>query len=428
MSIFESLAQKGISLVEGIGKGVQYVGTRAGKVPVQWPHDKRPGLVWRIPEPEGTPERVTTASIFSHSQPVLVREYEHALVLDNGRLYAELPAGVYDLTKVRIKGMIEVIWVSLNQSKHRWGVGNVMSVDGVTVGAYGELFLQVSDATKFVTQLVAGKQLYTEATIEEWMKPLVAGVMRTQLATRDVRSLMAERDAFVQACQAKLAELFSQWGFAFKHLELEEFNLPPEYRNVVQNVTLAGFKQQSALIEAQTRAQALQIEAQAQSNARLMTGTADVQIMALMQQQGLDPVKIQMVKALMEYAQSPSEGGGGGLISGDLYKPQVFAMLTQLLIDPVVPNDVKQTLRQNFPQQSSMVPQPIAPPTIAAPAPAQSSQPPQAPAAEAPLTAAKIQETLDNLDMQLAEGKLSEATYNRLHEKWEAKLRTLQAG
>src|SRR5581483_10144669 len=117
MSIFESLAQKGISLVEGFGKGVQYIGTRAGIVPVQWPHEKRPGLVWRIPEPEGTPDRVTTASIFSHSQPVVVREYERAIVLENGRLYAELPAGVFDLTKVRVKGVLEIIWVTLNQSQ-----------------------------------------------------------------------------------------------------------------------------------------------------------------------------------------------------------------------------------------------------------------------------------------------------------------------
>jgi hypothetical protein len=309
--------------------------------------------------------------------------------------------------------------VSLNQSQHRWGVGDVMSVDGVTVGAFGKLFLQIADATKFVTQLVAGEQMYTEANIESWVGSLVTGIMRTELAARDIRSLMSERDAFVQACQAKLADMFAQWGFTFKHLEVMGFNVPPEYRTAVQNVTLAGFKQQSALIEAQTRAQALQIEAQAQSNARLMTGTADVQIMALMQQQGMDPVKIQMVKALMEYAQTPSEGGGGGLISGDLYKPQVFAMLTQLLVDPVVPNDVKQTLRQNFPQQSAMVPQPIVPPTIAAPAA------PQPAATEPALTAAKVQETLDNLDMQLAEGKISEATYDRLREKWEAKLKTL---
>ena len=422
MSIFELLAQKGVNLVEGFGKGVQWVGTRAAVIPVQWPHENRPGLVWRIPEPEGTPDRVTTASIFSKHQPVVVREYERAIVLENGKLYAEVPGGVFDMTKVPVKGVIEIIWVSMNQSQHRWGLGGVMTADGVTVGAFGTLFLKISDATKFVMQLVAGQQAYTEDRIEGWIKNLVGGTMRRELAARDVRSLMLERDAFVDACREKLSPLFADWGLEFKHLELVELNVPPEYRTVVQNVTLAGFKQQSAVIEAQTRAQAIQIEAQAQSNARLMSGSADVQVMALMQAHGLDPVKMELIKTLMEYAKNPSTGGGGALISGDLYKPQLFASLTQVLVDPAVPGDIKQTLRQSFPQQSALIAAPpeakqLSDPSVQAVAAAAVS------ASVARLTPGKIQQTLDNLDMQLAEGKLSEATYNLLKAKWESKLR-----
>ena len=57
--------------------------------------------------------------------------------------------------------------------------------------------------------------------------------------------------------------------------------------------------------------------------------------------------------------------------------------------------------------------------------PAQQPAPaaPEAPAA--PKTAAEIQATLDNLDMRLAEGEISEAIYNKLHTKWEAKLKEL---
>ena len=49
-----------------------------------------------------------------------------------------------------------------------------------------------------------------------------------------------------------------------------------------------------------------------------------------------------------------------------------------------------------------------------------------APAAPAtPNTAAEIQATLDNLDMRLAAGEISEATYNKLYAKWEARLKAL---
>ena len=58
-------------------------------------------------------------------------------------------------------------------------------------------------------------------------------------------------------------------------------------------------------------------------------------------------------------------------------------------------------------------------------------QPAQQPAAAAPAapavpqTAAQIQATLDNLDLRLAEGELSEATYDKLYAKWEARLQAL---
>ena len=56
-------------------------------------------------------------------------------------------------------------------------------------------------------------------------------------------------------------------------------------------------------------------------------------------------------------------------------------------------------------------------------------QPAQQPAQQAapatPKTAADIQATLDNLDMRLAAGEISEATYNKLYAKWEAKLKEL---
>jgi membrane protease subunit (stomatin/prohibitin family) len=42
-----------------------------------------------------------------------------------------------------------------------------------------------------------------------------------------------------------------------------------------------------------------------------------------------------------------------------------------------------------------------------------------------PTTAAEIQATLDNLDMRLAAGEISEETYNKLYAKWEARLKEL---
>jgi membrane protease subunit (stomatin/prohibitin family) len=55
--------------------------------------------------------------------------------------------------------------------------------------------------------------------------------------------------------------------------------------------------------------------------------------------------------------------------------------------------------------------------------PGQQQAAPTAPAT--PTTAAEIQATLDNLDMRLAAGEVSEEVYNKLYAKWEAKLKEL---
>ncbi|HET90147.1 MAG TPA: SPFH domain-containing protein [Chloroflexi bacterium] len=58
------------------------------------------------------------------------------------------------------------------------------------------------------------------------------------------------------------------------------------------------------------------------------------------------------------------------------------------------------------------------------PAQQQAQQPPPAGPA-VPKTVQEIQDTLDNLDMRLAAGEISEATYDKLYAKWEAKLHEL---
>ncbi len=58
--------------------------------------------------------------------------------------------------------------------------------------------------------------------------------------------------------------------------------------------------------------------------------------------------------------------------------------------------------------------------------PAQQQPAPAAPAAPAtPQTPAEIQTMLDNLDMKLASGEISEAVYNKLYAKWEDRLKAV---
>ncbi len=100
-------------------------------------------------------------------------------------------------------------------------------------------------------------------------------------------------------------------------------------------------------------------------------------------------MQFQAARAMRDAAQQPGGGAGTGvgLGAGVGMGAAMGQMLTQSM--------------QQQPQQAA--------PAAAAPA--------------APQTAADIQATLDNLDMRLAAGEISEATYNKLYGKWEDKLK-----
>jgi membrane protease subunit (stomatin/prohibitin family) len=48
-----------------------------------------------------------------------------------------------------------------------------------------------------------------------------------------------------------------------------------------------------------------------------------------------------------------------------------------------------------------------------------------APAADAPLTRAQIEQAIDSLDLRFSNGEISEDNYNRLRQKWEQRLESL---
>ena len=417
MGVINWLLFKVGGLVDSVEDAATGMATRGGRMAIQWPHDRRPGLMWRVPEPESVPraERVTTASIFVSKQPIVVREYERALVLQDGRNVGVLEPGVYDLSRAPVTGRIEIIWVLLRDAQLRWGVGGVMSADFVTVGGHGKVIVSIGDVEKFVLQFTAGREELTQKALEDWVRDLVGGVIRQQFASRTAQEINVDREGFVEVCRDKLAGLFAEWGLTFKHIEVD-INLAGEYTAAAQQVAVTGFRNQQALLEAQMEAQKKQLEAAAEANAMLSKGAAEVRIMNMLQQSGLDPMRLEMVKALQTYAATPS--GGGGLIGGDLHKGQAFATLTQALLDPGVPPQVKQTLRDSYPEEARRIEAPAAAPA----APALT----EAPAASgAAMSRERIEQMIESLDLQLAEGKINDEQYEQRVARWEKRLAEL---
>ena len=192
-SIVAALAAVGI-----ISAGAKIVQKTIGELaPIEWDHLGSPGMVWRVPDPYarickkckrvytspdmyldrtvsqlmGTAETegVDRAPIPARAletltcntcngdlesfeninwvESILVREYERAVFLRDGKLYGPgaLPPGRWILTKMVFLGRMEVIWVSMQTYKINWGVGRVLLSEGVEVGAHGIAMLRCLD-------------------------------------------------------------------------------------------------------------------------------------------------------------------------------------------------------------------------------------------------------------------------------------------
>ncbi len=434
----DRLADIGIVILDrafGIGAGMESWYKRLGMMPIHWDHTRNPGLIWRGNDPWGYDQR--DAARLARTNTIGVQEFERAIVLQNGAFMGVMEPGVWEISKNhRLRSAVQVTWIDMRQVELKWGVGRVMNGEGISLGAHGMLYVQIVEPQPFLVQVVGGTPVFDKDTLEAWLKPTIAGAMRAELASYSIMGLMGERDAFQASASRRLGGLLEAWGMAIRNIEVEEFNLPEEYRTAAAAATITTLERNAAVIAAQAEAEITRITASAAADRRLLEGAADAQYYAMLQAQGIDPLKIEWIRALKEYADHPGSG------MGDLYKPQLFMQAGQILADPQIPATVKQDVRRLLPgpQMPAMTDpaQPMVqypgvqiegtPPSAGdgtpAPGPAQPAAGPAEPPTEAaPLTRERVQQMLDNLDLQLADGKISEARYDQLSARWENRLK-----
>lgn len=359
--------------------------------PLMWNHERDPGLIWKWP-PAGTgdkgelkPAKEETPKISG----VAVREYESALILKEGRLYAEVASGRDYIIREPFIGRTEVVFVDLRQFKTRWGVGGIIAQDGLTIGAHGVVYLKVSNPSIFVINVVAGSERYSTKEVEDWISETVRGILRAELARYEVLELTTKREEFITLARVKLDELFGEWGLEFRSLEIDGFQVPQEYLDALKGPTIARKLSETIAIEAETEA-----------DKRKVLGMADTDILASLVNVGIDPVKLKAVEALIKYAETPSQGGGA--IPADLYKPEVFINLMEVLKDTGVPQRVRESIQDKTKSYQAEME--------------------KSGAADAPGNAqpgVEVGYFLMKLDMRLVNGEISEETYRDIKSRWE---------
>ena len=412
------LADWGIRLLDSADTDLRRVGQRLGFMPLSWRQvvmndQSRDGLMWRIPDPA-----VPMASSLLKVQAIQVAEYEYAMVLRDGRLEgveAILRPGIYDIQRTQaLRGQIEVIWFTAGEFQLRWGVGDIITQDGASVGASGHYNAAIADPEKFLRNVARNAQVYKDKDLLEFARQPVSNAIRDQMAHKTVMEFQKARAEFEQACKEALMPQFGRWGLEFRGLTIEAQNIPEEYRQLAmqegmidrqKNVQIRGAIADNTL--AQLEMQKAQYAAIAEANRLRLIGAANTEIMQSQMGIGLDPLELQRIEAMKLLAENPSEGA---LVDD---RPQIMAQL-----QPPMP------LLQSPPVIVTGVPF-AAPMQQPPPASLPAGAPPAQSASTGPMTREKIEEMLDKLDERFANGEISEQVYLTMQSKWQKRLEQL---
>lgn len=346
-------------------------------------------LVWR--EPQGG------AGDFRMGSQCIVMESQAAVFVSQGQVLDALRPGRHTLSTANLPllsnliGRVtdgrnpftaEVYFVNLKDLPQvRWGTNppiTVYTTQGIGVMqlmSNGVVDIGVDDPVRFVKQYAVGKPILRLDDLKERIQTLLLGQMAqilSQMNLQNDQEANAALDNLEGAALALLNEGFKAIGMRIKAFEAKPFQRKQLTREEAMN--LVGNKEDFFRMEQ------LDVARAAANNPGTVGDLTGAGI-----------------------------GLGVGQQLGSAINPQQQAMQNQ---QQMMMMQMMQQMMEKM-QQGGQAP--------AAPsAPAEASSAPTN-----PQTPAEIQALLDNLDTQLASGKISEAAYNRLVEKWEARLKEL---
>ncbi len=425
MGLLHAFVNWGIRLVDNTDTDVRRIGQRFGFTPLSWrqviaTNPTKDGIAWRVPDPD-----VRMANSFVNTQGLLVSENEMVMLLKNGKFATGergvlLPPGLYDVSRMRVRDQIEVIWLTSKELRLRWGVPDVLTQDRISVGASGYYVTKIEDPEEFYFNVVGNAQVYKEEQLQLFTKSDVNSVLRDLIGRRTVMEFQTARRELGDAAHEVLQPIFNRWGLEFIGLTVENQNIPEQFRQAAAGRTIVTLEKEAQLEGAKVDVTLAQLEAQkayftAQVEAARLRalGQVNVEIMQNQQSIGIDPLDMKRIEAIDALALNPGENA---LIDN---RAQIVNQL--LRQSPTAPPMSPTTIT------GSIVPDPLLPTALP---PGHTNSGPLTPDAAGatstgPLTREKVQGMLDKLDERLILGEISEQKHSELYARLQKKLSEL---
>jgi membrane protease subunit (stomatin/prohibitin family) len=345
---------------------------------IEAPNQGANDMVVRIPE--------FGAGDFRLGSQVIVRESQTAVFFRDGKALDTFDAGRHTITTANLpllSGLIglatsgktpftaEVYFVNRRDFiDQKWGTPEPISLRDPDLGlarlrAFGAYSMAVVDPQMFVAKIVGTMGLYQTSQIQNYLRSIIISKLTDVLgeSKKGLFDLPALFNEISAAVRVKVSDDFNLLGIGIKQFFLESVSPTEETQQAIDKRAAMGAVGAGSFIEYQT---------------------------------GM---------AIGGVGQGAAQGGGGaggaaetglGLGAGIGMGAGMAGLMAQAM------------------QQAT---QPKAPSATEAPAAAAAPANPQTPA--------EVQAMLDNLDMRLASGEISESTYDKLYAKWEARLKEL---
>jgi membrane protease subunit (stomatin/prohibitin family) len=272
-----------------------------------------------------------------------------------------------DLYFINLKDMPQVGWgtsTPIVMETPGKGMGVVLLV------THGVIDISVDDAMLFVKQYAVGKPYLTVDNVKDRIQAMLLGAIAEIVGKSGVQSI-PDANKILSELEGSMLEQVNE-KFLAMGLRIKAFEANPF---TAKNVPLEELRNYVSL-DVWERVQRLQIAQTAAQNPGMGGALAGAGV-----------------------------GLGVGQQIGAALNPDQAAMQNQMMQNQVM---MQQMMMDMMKKQGS------------------GDQPAQAaPVSDNPQTKAEIQALLDNLDMKLAKGEISEAVYNKLVEKWQQRLNSM---
>jgi membrane protease subunit (stomatin/prohibitin family) len=221
---------------------------------IEWLDDSRDTIVWRFPRYDNE---------IKMGAQLVVRESQTAVFINEGQVADAFTPGTYTLETKNLpilstlKGWkygfnspfkAEVYFVNTRQfTDLKWGTQNPVIVRDTEFGmvrlrAFGAYALRVTDATKFLKELVGTDPQFRTEEVQEYLRQMIVGKLGTALATAGVPmlDLAAQQQVIGQRIGGILSEDLAAVGLTIPTFIIENISVPPEVEAALDKRTQMG--------------------------------------------------------------------------------------------------------------------------------------------------------------------------------------------